>query len=156
MRGREGFSGLPRSTILKLSAVFALIYFFSPNGISSLPGLTVSFLLKDTLGMSAEQAAYFGALTIVGWALKPLWGVISDAFPLFGLRRTSYLAASTLGAAAVWTILGFINHYSVVQLLLLFSLSSVFYSFMDVLCDALMVETGRPHRLTGQIGRAHV
>lgn len=155
-RGRRprGFAGvqltLPKETILKLSAVFALIYFFSPNGISSLPGLTVSFLLKDVLHMSAEQAAYFGAITIVGWAIKPLWGVISDAFPLFGLRRKSYLFITTLGAAAIWTILGFLNDYSVGSLLVLFSLSSIFYSFMDVLCDALMVETGRPYNLTGR------
>ena len=154
MQRPRGFAGvqlaLPRETILKLSAVFALIYFFSPNGISSLPGLTVSFLLKDALKMTAEQAAYFGAITIVGWAIKPLWGVISDAFPLFGFRRKSYLLVTTIGAAAVWTVLGFLNDYSVGSLLILFSLSSVFYSFMDVLCDALMVETGQPYKLTGR------
>ncbi len=150
----RGFAGvlleLPRQTIVKLSAVFALIYFFSPNGIASLPSLSVSFLLKDVLKMTAEQAAYFGAMTIVGWAIKPLWGIISDAFPLFGLRRKFYLLVTTIGAAAVWTILGFLNDYSTAQLLVLFSLSSIFYSFMDVLCDALMVETGQPYKLTGR------
>ena len=150
----QGFRGvlleLPRKRIFQLSAVFALIYFFSPNGLSSLPALTGSFLLKDVLKMTAEQAAYFGAITIVGWAIKPLWGVLSDAFPIFGLRRKSYLLITTLGAALVWTILGFLNDYSVGQLLILFSLSSIFYSFMDVLCDALMVETGQPYKLTGR------
>ena len=141
---------LSKQKIFRLSAVFALIYFFSPNGIASLPSLSLSFLLKDVLKMTAEQAAYFGAVTIVGWAIKPLWGVISDAFPLFGLRRKSYLFVTTIGAAAVWTALGFLNNYSVGALLILFSLSSVCYSFMDVLCDALMVETGRPYNLTGR------
>ena len=141
---------LPKQKVFQLSAVFALIYFFSPNGLSSLPGLTISFLLKDVLKMTAEQAAYFGAITIVGWAIKPLWGVLSDAFPIFGLRRKSYLLITTLGAALVWSVLGFLNNYSVGQLLILFSLSSVFYSFMDVLCDALMVETGQPYKLTGR------
>jgi MFS family permease len=100
--------------------------------------------------MTAEQASYFGAVTIIGWAIKPLWGVVSDAFPLFGFRRKSYLLVTTVGAAAVWTVLGFLNNYSVGSLLILFSLSSVLYSFMDVLCDALMVETGRPYNLTGR------
>lgn len=153
-RKPRGFAGvelaLPKETILKLSAVFVLVYFFSPNGIASLPSLSVSFLLKDVLKMTAEQAAYFGAITIIGWAIKPLWGVISDAFPLFGFHRKSYLLVTTIGAAAVWTALGFINHYSVGSLLVLFSLSSIFYSFMDVLCDALMVETGQPYHLTGR------
>ena len=141
---------IERKAFVRLGAVFALIYFFSPNGISSLPGLTVGFLLKDVLKMTAEQAAYFGAITIVGWAVKPLWGIISDAFPLFGFRRKSYLVVTTVGAAGVFAILGFLNLYSAPLLLTLFALSSVCYAFMDVLCDALMVETGRPHGLTGR------
>lgn len=63
---------ISKKRIFQLSAVFALIYFFSPNGLASLPGLTISFLLKDVLKMTAEQASYFGAITIIGWAIKPL------------------------------------------------------------------------------------
>lgn len=143
-------STLPRKRILQLSTVFALIYFFSPNGLASLPGITVSFLLKDTLKMTATQASYFGAITIVGWVLKPLWGIISDAFPLGGYRRRSYLLLTTASAAVIWFMLGLTEHYSVQTLIILFSLSSVAYAFMDVLCDALMVETGKPHNLTGR------
>lgn len=143
-------SAVARKEILKLSAVFALIYFFSPNGLAALPGITTSFLLKDVLQMSATQAAYFGAITLAGWVLKPLWGIISDALPLFGYRRRSYLLVTALGAAAVWALLGQIDEYSIKGLLLLFSLSSALYAFMDVICDALMVETGKPLELTGR------
>ncbi len=143
-------STLSRKRIFQLSTVFALIYFFSPNGLASLPGLTVSFLLKDTLKMTASQASYFGAVTIIGWALKPLWGIISDALPLGGYRRRSYLLLTTTSAALIWFILGQTQHYNIQTLIVLFSLSSVAYAFMDVLCDALMVETGKPHNLTGR------
>ena len=70
--------GLSKQQILKLSVVFALIYFFSTNGLASLPGITISFLLKDTLLMTATQAAYFGAIITLGWVIKPIWGIISD------------------------------------------------------------------------------
>ncbi len=143
-------STLSRKRIFQLSTVFALIYFFSPNGLASLPGLTVSFLLKDTLKMTATQASYFGAITIIGWGLKPLWGIISDAFPLFGYRRRTYLLLTTAAAALIWFSLGKTQNYSISQLITLFALSSVAYAFMDVLCDALMVETGKPHNLTGR------
>ena len=136
--------------IFKLSAVFALIYFFSPNGLASLPGLTVSFLLKDALKMSAEQASYFSAITIIGWAIKPLWGIISDAFPILGYRRKSYLVVVSLLASIIWLVLGAIQHYTVGQLILLFTLSSIMYAFMDVVCDALMVENGKKYNLTGR------
>lgn len=137
--------------VLKLSIVFALIYFFSTNGLASLPGITVGFLLKDVLKMTAEQAAYFGAITTAGWAVKPLWGILSDSFPIFGYRRKSYLIATSLGAALIWFVLGQIQHYDTATLIILFVLSSAAYAFMDVLCDALMVETGKPLNLTGRL-----
>ncbi len=139
-----------RRKIFRLSAVFALIYFFSPNGLAALPGITISFLLKDTLHMTASQASYFTAITILGWALKPLWGIISDMFPILGYRRKSYLIVTSLGAAAIWFVLGSMEHYSTASILLLFTLSSIMYAFMDVLCDALMVETGKPMNLTSR------
>jgi MFS family permease len=139
-----------RAPVWKLSALFGLIYFFSPNGLAALPGITVNFLLKDTLQMTASQAAYFGAVTILGWALKPLWGVLSDAIPFLGYRRKSYLVLTSLGAAAVWFALGQIEQYSISSVLLLITLSSLMYAFMDVLCDALMVETGKPLGLTAR------
>lgn len=139
-----------RKTMFRLGAVFALIYFFSPNGLASLPGISVSFLLKDVLHMTASQAAYFSAITIIGWALKPLWGIISDAFPILGYRRKSYLIVTTLLAALIWLMLGRIEQYNMRTLVTLFTLSSVAYAFMDVICDALMVETGRPGNLTGR------
>lgn len=139
-----------KKEISKISAVFALIYFFSPNGLAALPGLTVNFLLKDVLKMNATQAAYFGAITILGWAIKPLWGIISDSLPIFGSRRKSYLIITTILAALIWISLGQIENYTIRTLVLLFTLSSLMYAFIDVLCDALMVEKGKPSNLTGR------
>lgn len=140
---------LSRQKVIQLSAVLALIYFFSPNGMASLPAITVNFLLKDILHMTATAAAYFGAVTILGWAIKPLWGVISDTLPVFGYRRKPYLVLTAVAAALIWFYLGSIDNFTVKILLVLFILSSLAYSFMDVVCDALMVETGKPYNLTG-------
>lgn len=141
---------LSRRKIFQLSAVFALIYFFSPNGMASLPAITVNFLLKDVLKMTATAAAYFGAATILGWAIKPLWGIISDTLPVFGYRRKSYLIFTAIAAALIWLYLGQIDNFTVRVLLVLFIMSSLAYAFMDVVCDALMVENGKPHNLTGR------
>lgn len=141
---------LSRNKIFQLSVVFALIYFFSPNGMASLPAITVNFLLKDVLKMTATAAAYFGAATILGWAIKPLWGIISDTFPIFGYRRKPYLIFTAIAAALIWLYLGQIDNFTVKILLILFIMSSLAYSFMDVVCDALMIEAGKPHNLTGR------
>src|SRR3989344_755521 len=123
---------MDNKTALRLSVVFALIYFFSTNCMASLPGLAVSYLLKDVLKMTASQASYFGAVTMLGWVIKPLWGMISDAVPIFGYRRKSYLILTALCAAAIWFILRQTQNYTVTFLILMFVLSSVAYAFNDV------------------------
>ena len=141
---------LDRRTIFKLSTVFALVYFFSTNGLASLPGITVSFLLKDVLKLTATAASYLGAVTILGWAIKPLWGIISDTLPIFGYRRKSYLILTAILATIIWLSLGQIENYTIRLLLIFFTLSSFAYAFMDVVIDGLMVQTGKPHNLTGR------
>ncbi|MBI4119778.1 MAG: PucC family protein, partial [Parcubacteria group bacterium] len=141
---------MDKKTAFRLSVVFGLIYFFSTNGLASLPGIAINFLLKDVLKMTASQSAYFGAVTLLGWVIKPLWGIISDAFPICGYRRKPYLVLTTLSAALIWLYLGRIENYTVAVLLALFTLSSTVYAFNDVVTDGLMVQTGKPHGLTGR------
>jgi MFS family permease len=141
---------MERKTIIKLSVVFALVYFFSTNGMASLPGLTINYLLKDVLKMTASQASYFSAVTMLAWLVKPLWGIISDVFPIFGYRRKPWLMITASGGAAVWFWLGATPSYTVEMLLAAFTLSAMFYAFNDVAVDGLMVETGKPYGLTGK------
>lgn len=134
-----------------LAVVFASVYFFSMNGLGALPGLAVNFLLKDKAGLTPEQMAYFQAVTLIAWVIKPLWGMISDLFPIFGSRRKSYLVLTSLCAAAGWLILAFLPDPAVAQpLLLLMTLIYMAYAFQDVVSDGLMVETGQPLNMTGQ------
>ncbi|MEM0476545.1 MAG: MFS transporter [Candidatus Aenigmatarchaeota archaeon] len=133
-------------TKLKYLIIFALVYFFSPNGLSSLPNLTLNFLLKETLKLTATQLAYFSAITILGWALKPLWGLISDLIPIFGSKRKSYLVLTSLLAAFCWLILAFTQNYNVWLLLIILTISSFAYAFQDVVTDALMIEIGKKEK----------
>ncbi len=128
---------------IKYLIIFASVYFFSTNGLSSLPNLTLNFILKETLHLSATQLAYFSAITILGWAIKPLWGLISDLVPLFGSKRKSYLILTSLIASFCWLILSFTPSYSVWFLLIVLTVSSFAYAFQDVVTDALMIELGK-------------
>ena len=47
------------------------------------------------------------------WYFKPFAGILTDAFPLFGSRRRSYLLVSTGLAVAAWALLIFTPHDSV-------------------------------------------
>jgi MFS family permease len=135
---------------LLLSLVFAAVYFFSLNGLGSLPNLSINFLLKDKIGLDAAGLAYFQALTLAAWVIKPLYGLISDCLPIFGSRRKSYLLLTSLIAATVWLFLGLTGAFTAGNLLAAISIAYMAYAFQDVVADGLMVEVGKPLNLTGQ------
>ena len=130
--------------------LFATVYFV--QGIldlsSGLANLPIQYFLKEEMGLTAAQVGFFFAAIGLGWTIKPLYGLISDFFPLVGYHRKSYLLLmSTLGMCSWLALCFFPPQYYPVLLLLM--TCSVALAFSDVMVDALMVETGRPLGLTG-------
>ena len=62
-------------------------------------------LLKNTLHVSREETARFFFLAGLFFYLKPLAGILTDAFPLFRTRRRYYLLLSSLFGALGWLAL---------------------------------------------------
>src|SRR5438093_7751371 len=107
-----------------------------------LPNLSITFLLKDTFGLSAAQTATFFSITTIPWLIKPIYGLISDFVPLFGRRRKSYFVLTAALAAAAGGVLAVLGEHAYWPLALLFTLMGLGLAFTDVLTDALMVESG--------------
>lgn len=141
---------MEKKSFFRFSIVFAAIYFASINGLASIPKLAVSFLLKDEIKVSASGLAYFQAIVIAAWVIKPLWGIISDSFLLFGYRRKSYLVLTSAVASATWFFLGCFESYSAQTVLLFLVLVYMAYAFQDVVTDGWMIEVGKPENLTGR------
>ncbi|ETW05772.1 hypothetical protein H310_03456 [Aphanomyces invadans] len=51
--------------------------------------------------MSGAQIHGITALTVIGWNLKVLFGILSDCFPIFGYRRKSWMVIGWLACCAV-------------------------------------------------------
>jgi predicted MFS family arabinose efflux permease len=147
---RQALLPIRHEGVRHLSLFFALAYFgqgFADLS-SGLVNLPLQYLLKERVGLSAAEAGFFWAVVGFGWTLKPLYGFISDLFPLGGYHRKSYLVVmATLGSIGWLTLAGFPPHYSMI--LVLCTLCATTLAFCDVITDALMVETGRPLGLTG-------
>jgi len=62
--------------------------------------LPLQLLLKNELHFNAQMLAAFLVVTTFAWNVKPLAGILSDAFPLFGTRRRHYMLLG-VGMAAV-------------------------------------------------------
>jgi len=132
----------------RLALVFAVVYF--AQGMWYLPNLTITFFLKDTLGLSAAQTATFFSITVIPWLIKPLYGLISDFVPLFGRRRKSYFLLTSGIAATMGLILSMMGSYTYWAVAIFFTLMGLGLAFTDVLTDALMVENGKRLGVTGQ------
>nr|XP_025887302.1 folate-biopterin transporter 1, chloroplastic-like [Solanum lycopersicum] len=56
--------------------------------------------------MTTAETAVISGFSSLPWLVKPLYGFISDSFPLFGYRRRSYLVLSGLFGALSWFLMG--------------------------------------------------
>ncbi|KAG6394900.1 hypothetical protein SASPL_145491 [Salvia splendens] len=118
----------------------AMVYFV--QGVLGLSRLAVNFYLKDDLHLDPSETAIIFGVSSLPWLVKPLYGFISDSFPLFGYRRRSYLVISGLLGALSWGLMATLvdNKYSVAFCILLGSLS---VAFSDVVVDSMVVERAR-------------
>lgn len=67
--------------------------------------LPIRYLLKQHLHVTPEQMSLFLLISAAAWYLKPLAGLASDSFPIFGTRRRHYLILSSVGAGVSWIVL---------------------------------------------------
>ncbi|KAL2469885.1 Folate-biopterin transporter 1 [Abeliophyllum distichum] len=118
----------------------AMVYFV--QGVLGLSRLAVNFYLKDDLHLDPAETAIITGVSSLPWLVKPLYGFISDSFPLFGYRRRSYLVLSGLLGALSWTLMATFadSKYDVAFCILLGSLS---VAFSDVVVDSMVVERAR-------------
>jgi MFS family permease len=145
-----GRSTIWQKDVKRYSLFFALTYFVqgSIDLTSGLANQPVQYFLKEQLHLSAAQTGFFFGIIGLGWTIKPLYGLISDFFPLAGYQRKSYLLLmSALGSSSWFALTILPPQYSTVLVLL--ALCAATLAFCDVMVDALMVEVGRPLELTG-------
>ncbi len=74
-----------------------------PGVIGRLP---LQLLLKQELHFTAQTLAAFMLIATFAWNVKPVAGILSDAFPLFGTRRRHYMLLGSGLAALCWFLTG--------------------------------------------------
>ena len=96
--------------LLWIYILSSAIYF--TQGIEGLPGLSLFFYLKETLGFTPEKIMYIGSITGLAWLIKPLWGYLCDNF----LSNKKWIILSLLGSIS---IAGYFGLSSALPLILL-------------------------------------
>ncbi len=124
---------------LELTAIL-LVYFV--QGILGLARLAVSFFLKDDLGLTPAEVAALTGIAAAPWTMKPLFGFISDGFPILGYRRRPYLILSGLLGTAAWLAMATVVNTGWAAIAAI-TLSSLSVAVGDVIVDSLVVERAR-------------
>lgn len=139
--------------LIRLGLVFGALYFLqglveTGDGLIAQPSRT----LLERSGAGIGQIGDAMLLAALPWAMKPIYGLVSDAFPIFGSRRRSYLVLVSAATAAVlaalacgWVTIGGWGF------VLCLAVATAGVAFADVVVDATMVETAQPLGLTGTI-----
>jgi hypothetical protein len=112
--------------------------------------LPLQFLLKNEVNVTREQMAAFFFWTGLAWYLKPLAGILTDAFPFFGTRRRHYLLFSSVLTALSWIGMNFIpRKYG--SLLLGGMTVELFMVMGSTVIGAFLVEAGQRIDATGRL-----
>jgi hypothetical protein len=112
--------------------------------------LPLQNLLKNELHVGRSANAAFFFLAGLPWYFKPVAGLLTDAFPLFGSRRRSYLVVSTGLAVAAWVGLYYTPHqYN--PLLWMVILINLFMVTASVVIGGYMVETAQAVSGSGRL-----
>lgn len=131
----------------KAKALVALVYFLQGFGLAS---LAFSLFLKETLHWSVLQITLMGTITAIPWFFKILYGAVSDNFPLFGYKRKSYLAASSILSALCWAVLAAFHHTGFWYYTAFFFLSNVAVCTTDVIIDGYVVQQSTDIKKTNE------
>jgi MFS family permease len=102
------------------------------------------------VGVSREQMAAFFFWCALAWYLKPIAGILTDAFPLFGTRRRHYLLFSSALACASWIGMTFVPH-TYGALLWAAMIVNVFMVMASTVLGAFLVEAGQRLGATGRL-----
>ena len=112
--------------------------------------LPLQNLLKNELHADRTANAAFFFWAGLAWYLKPFAGILTDAFPLFGSRRKSYILISATLAALSWLVL-IVTPHEYRALLLVVIVINAFMMVTSTVVGGYMVETAQASSGSGRL-----
>jgi len=121
---------------------FALVYVV--EGLGQTGGLIaqpLNYYLKQAFEWTPVQVTAYLTILNLPWIIKPVYGIVSDFFPLFGYRRKAYLVIANAAATAAYCWVTQITAPS--QLVFALLLTAYAMAISSTLCGAILVENGQ-------------
>ena len=130
--------------------VFLALIFLSQGlggggGVISQP---LVYYLKEAVHWQPDEVTKFLSVLVIPWIIKPLYGLLSDYVPLFGLRRKPYLfIANALAVLAALWMTGLTSPSIIIAALFI---SAIGMAASSTITEAVLVENGTRWGMTGR------
>jgi predicted MFS family arabinose efflux permease len=115
--------------------MMAIMYLLVKGVLASTVGLIQLPYCKKTLKVDGTSCQTMGVIAHAPWAMKGTIGVLSDAYPLFGYHKNSYILLSAGLGTAAFLFLAIAPNQSIPGAALLLLLGTAEISIADLLCE---------------------
>ncbi len=106
------------------------------------PSVAMRFWMIETVKLTPAQMMAMGGISGIPWCLKPVYGFISDSYPIFGYKRMPYvLIGCFLTTLSYWTMPWYSKNIEIVCMLMF--TGSLGLCISDVVCDSILVSYAR-------------
>lgn len=102
---------------------------------------TTDYLLRD-YAVPGPKMQIYKAIVHLPWAMKPMFGLLSDRFPIMGYRKGPYIVITTIAAVAAYAAVGMLalKSLSVRGAVLCLAVGTMQASVADLLTEACYAE----------------
>src|SRR4029077_19064951 len=107
-------------------------------------------LLKSELQFNAQTLSAFMLMATFAWNVKPVAGILSDAFPLFGTRRRHYMLIGAGMSGLCWLLTAVVPR-SYWPLMIVVFAANAFMGIASTVMGGLMVEAGQRCGVAGRV-----
>ena len=112
------------------------------EGLSDFSSLAISYYFKDFLKFSPSQSSFYRSLLSFPFIFKPLFGLISDLFPICGYKRKIYLIIGGGFNFILWLFLAFINNSQFLGIIFLVIIN-INNTFISACSGGILVEVSK-------------
>jgi len=105
-------------------------------------GMARRYYFADVLHLDGATIGRFTSAAQIPWCMKPVLGIVSDAYPMFGFHRTSYIVASCFLGVVSYLTLGLVP-LTAVATVPFFILINFSVSVPDVMIDATTAQLSK-------------
>jgi len=142
-------SSRPKSIIYKFGypTILTAVLIYFAQGLRSFASTATTLYLKSKFNLDPAELTLVSTITFIAWYLKPIYGLISDCFPLFGYRRRSYIFLFGLQGIVSYILIYFAESSNTAITCL--ALGEMSQAVSDVICDGFLVERSKIDPVNG-------